>query len=148
MYLGQDSVAPRERIRQLDRLRFHNLHPEDECVILRLPSRRVDIQSMKDVILLCGGFVGVRFDGTELKAISDTTKDLEKTWTQLDALYKSIPSAVTKDSSQLDADKAAVVAEFHALCDNYIRDLQVIQQIVRDKQATIDKTAETLKGML
>lgn len=146
MYLGQSSIAPRERIRELDRLRFHNLHPEDECVLLRLPSRRIDIQSTKDVIMLCGGLVGVRFESAELRLISSTCADLERTWVQLDRLYKSMPSAVTKIGGAVDdIDMQQVVEDFHKLCDNYVHDLQNIQDIVKAKQATIDRNAELMK---
>lgn len=145
MYLGQSSTPPRDRIRELDRLRFHNLHPEDECVLLRLPSRRVDIQSLKDVIMLCGGLVGVRFESSELRLISGTCSDLERTWVQLDRLYKSMPSAVTKMGSSSDIDMQQTVEDFHALCDNYIRDLQNIQDLIKLKQATIDRTVEPMK---
>lgn len=145
MYLGQSSTPPRDRIRELDRLRFHNLHPEDECVLLRLPSRRVDIQSLKDVIMLCGGLVGVRFESAELRLISGTCSDLERTWVQLDRLYKSMPSAVTKMGSSNDIDMQQVIEDFHALCDNYIRDLQNIQDLIKLKQATIDRSVEPMK---
>lgn len=146
MYLGQSSTAPRDRIRELDRLRFHNLHPEDECVILRLPSRRIDIQSMKDVIMLCGGLVGVRFEGSELRSISSICSDLERTWAQLDRLYKSMPSSVTKVGGPQDnIEMQQVVEDFHRLSDSYIRDLQIIQDIVRAKQAMIDRNAEPMK---
>ncbi len=89
-YMKQLNISVQERMRIMDRFFLHNPHPEEECALLNLPNSRLHLHSLKDVMYLSGGLVGIRFEGDELKDASSLLKVLSNLWAELDKNYKSM----------------------------------------------------------
>lgn len=145
-FINKTSVSAQERMRSLDLFNLHNPHLEEECKVFNLPSNRLHLQSMKDIMYLCGGLVGNRFTGDELKLVSNLVKILAQKWNEIDSLYKSMASNDRKfvfkpdseDVPPIPTATTEIVANFHTLCDNYLVEIKVLQELVRKKQAEVD----------
>ena len=79
-----------ERMRALDDSRMRT--PTDkECSELNIPNDRLNIHSMKSILLLCGGCVGVRFTSEELQQLDLLTASCEEVYKKVDFAFKAIP---------------------------------------------------------
>lgn len=138
-YIKQLSTSPRERIRQMDSLRLHRPHPDKECKVLKLEDRRINLHSLEDIMYLCGGLTGARFEGVEIKSMMAWTKELERLWKDIDQVYKSLPSQITKENSpNSEQDEvSSKIAFFNDVCDQYLLIIQNVQSLVKSKQLAL-----------
>ena len=68
-----------DRMRVLDGLRKPNPLPE-ECDLLHISDKRLDIHVLKEILFLCGGNAGGRFSGNEFQLLSTLSKALPRIW--------------------------------------------------------------------
>lgn len=142
--IGHRNISCAERMRELDLFHFHAPTAEERAVV-HLPSERLNLQSPKEVFYLCGGLVGVRFEGHELRHLTELTTELSRLWDQLAAVFTLFHLALKKFriEAQPDPNCASTksVMEFHDLGDRYLSRMRDLQDIVVKKQATIDRDA-------
>jgi hypothetical protein len=152
-YVGQRSLSAQERMRVMDRFFLHNPHLEEECAWLNLPSNRLHLHSLKDVMYLSGGLVGVRFESDELKDAGQLLKILGTMWADLDKIYKNMSTSERKLTWTTENTADAVlnlqlqsVSHFHDQCDAYLRHIKILQSLIRKKQSQID--SNSVKGTI
>ena len=157
-YMNKVAVSPQERMRTLDLFNLHNPHPEEECKLYNLPSNRLHLHTLKDIMFLSGGLVGGRFSSDDLKHAGEVTKGLAKQWSEIDSLYKSMSASdrkfVFKTPSQdnnTDIPPPIIVTpdcvtNFHALCDSYLTKIKDLQDLVKRKQSEINLNDASSKG--
>jgi hypothetical protein len=151
------SITPKDRMRNIDELRKHVPTPE-ECDVLNVPSDRLFVDNIKDVLYLSGGCAGVRFSTAELKSlqslisnIKDLVKILEKTYAKLTPEQTKLNINPTS-SEQIDrsAESASgasnmTVMYFHGVADDLTQLISQLQVVVHEKQKLIDKSAAKMK---
>lgn len=142
------TISLRERMRDLDNFHLHRPHPEDECQYLNLPNNRLNLHVVKDIVYLCGGLVGVRFEGDELKAINSFATHLQNCWVQLEQRFKSMTSSDLKHvpSNPNDTIISSEATQFCELADKYMMIVASLQELVKKKQSTIDRTNAITTG--
>jgi hypothetical protein len=130
----ENDLGPREIIRRLDKFKLHQL-TSDESNILNLPSRRLNLHSMKDIMLLCGGSAGVRFETDDMKFINTLLQQLQQIWTDVDGIYKELPSSVTKSSKNaVDEIQLELISSFNERAKEYVERLVELQTFIRRKR--------------
>ncbi len=139
-YMKQLNISVQERMRIMDRFFLHNPHPEEECSLLNLPNNRLHLHSLKDVMYLSGGLVGIRFESDELKDASTLLKVLSNLWAELDKNYKSMTNNERKIiwGNEVEGDGTSKVGQFHKQCDEYLCYIKELQLLVVKKQSQID----------
>jgi hypothetical protein len=163
-YIGVHNVSVQDRMRVMDRFNLHNPHAQEECTFLNLPSNRLHLHSLKDVMYLSGGLVGVRFESDELKQTSELCNQLAVLWADIDKLYKGMSSierktilstsaVVVTAEATLDTNPDAIldvkvdnVTKFHQLCDQYLEIIKDLQRMVLKKQGQIDVNEAGIRG--
>ena len=155
-----------ERMREVDDIRMRAPVPE-ECTELNIPDSRLNLHSLQNILLLCGGCVGVRFSGDDLQELIASTTACETLFVKIDAAFKTLPTTaknrrlhgpyeVTESTSSssvrcLHPDDIAVgsesidVANVQYQLDGYIDKMRQLQILVRTKNATLPSPEERLK---
>lgn len=135
------SLSCRDRMRELGKYHFHIPHPEEECEFLNVPDKRINLHSFKDVMFLCGGLVGVRFESEEIRALHRIANELERFWIALEHLFEAMHQTQQK-MSIADATESndASAMSLHNMAADYLKRMEEMQSIVRVKQASIDRT--------
>ena len=156
-----------ERMREVDDLRMRVPVPE-ECTELNIPDSRLNLHSLQNILLLCGGCVGVRFTGDELPALIASTTACETLYVKIDTTFKTLPMTAknrrlhgpyeiiesTTSSSSVRCthpEDIAVgsesndVANVQHQLDGYIDKMRQLQTLVRTKNATLPSPEERLK---
>lgn len=148
-------ITPTERMRSIDELRKH-MPTSEECDVLNIPTDRLFVDNIKDVLYLSGGCAGVRFTTAELKSlqalvlnIHDLVKNLEKTYAKLSPDQTKL-NINPSGSEKIDRNDDYVASNmkimyFHGVADNLIQLISELQVIVHEKQKLIDKTATKMK---
>lgn len=143
---NQRSINLRERMRELDNFHLHRPHPDEECEYLNLPSNRLNLHSMKEVIYLCGGLVGVRFEGEELKSITAFTSQLERLWADIENSYKELSHTDHRLVPTSGTELTGPANRFCELADQYMEVVKALQEIIKKKHSTIDRTTAVATG--
>ena len=84
-----------DRMRFIDSVRRYLPIPS-ETVDLNLPDERLNLHEMQHILLMCGGYKGVRFTQTELFHVQDVSKALVKAFEYLENEYERHPSRIKK----------------------------------------------------
>ena len=148
-------LSSTERMRVLDDLHRHAPLP-DECLQLGIPDDRLDLHRTKDVLLLSGGCLGVRFSSDELGEIARLLATLSPLWDFLQARFAAMTSLQKKavlsggpyptaDAPEEwdEADRAAGEAVgFHCEADAYSGAMAQLQAVIRRKQAAIQRGSD------
>lgn len=143
-FLGHRSISCAERMRELDMFRFHN-PTEAERETVHLSTSRLSLHTSKDLLALCGGLLGVRFETEELHQLNDIAHRLSELYERLSFIFTNFHLSLKKfridsvPSETCESTKA--VMEFHNLGDEYLTLVKDLQSIIRRKQATIDRDA-------
>lgn len=93
--LAQWSTAAMDRMRMLDSMRKPTPQP-DECSLLNISDRRLDIHSLADIWNLCGGSVGGRFSNTEFHLARSYSKNLSEIWENINAAFERLDKTQRK----------------------------------------------------
>ena len=155
-----------ERMRELDDIRMRVPVPE-ECTELNIPDSRLNLHSLQNILLLCGGCVGVRFTGDELPALIASTTSCEALFVKIDSAFKALPTTdknrrlhgpyeVIESTSSSSVrcthpDDIAAGSESNEIAnvqyqlDGYIDKMRQLQTLVRTKNATLPSPEERLK---
>lgn len=150
--VSQWRLSSTERMRVLDDLHRH-APLQDECLQLGIPDDRLDLHRTKDVLLLSGGCLGVRFSSDELVEIARLLAALSPLWDALQARFAAMTSLQKKailtggpyptaDAAEEwdEADKTAGEAVgFHVDADAYSAAMALLQALIRKKQAAIQR---------
>lgn len=148
-FIKHRSMTCAERMRELDLFRFHT-PTEQERGIAHLPTDRLNLQSPKDVMYLCGGLVGVRFNTDELHHLTDLTHRMASLWDNLVRLFEAFHLSLKKfriESEPRDScESTRAVMEFHDAGDAYMVAVQELQSFVKAKQGSIDRNAHINLG--
>lgn len=153
-YIGQFNVSPRERMRQLDLFYMHSPDPEKECKFLNLPSDRISLHSLKGIMFLCGGLVGMRFENDDFHNLSSYLKDMSILWTNLNDVFqkvveldKKISTGSPKEEKSPSSDYTQeLIQEFNKDADEYLTIVLKVQEIVKRKQSLVDRDHSKLNG--
>jgi len=85
------------RMREIDSYRLHVPEPnERKRFLIPESTERMNLTDQKHLMVLCGGYAGVRFSSEDLEFIMTTTKKLSETFESLDSYFKSLPNAVKR----------------------------------------------------
>ncbi len=86
-----------DRMRVLDQCRKPSPLPE-ECDLLHISDKRLDIHVLKEVLCLCGGNAGGRFSGDEFSTLLEMTKTLPKLWNAANLVFDALDKTQRKVS--------------------------------------------------
>jgi len=159
--LSPDKIkkSPTNRMRDIDTFRLH-VPPEEERSDFKIPESmdRINIHDHKNVMVLCGGHVGLHFTSQEISDIMRLTGELERAFRTLEDYFSKLPNTskryclkdnttpavpVAVDNSvqpppppESQQDQACVeeVMTFHTLADAVEDILRETQDLVRRKQ--------------
>lgn len=81
-----------ERMRALDDLRMRT-PTEEECSDLNIPNDRLNFHSVQNILLLCGGCVGIRFTSEELQQLVSLSGACETHYLKIDLSFKALHQA-------------------------------------------------------
>lgn len=85
------------RMREIDTYRLHVPEPnERKRFLIPESTERMNLTDQKHLMVLCGGYAGVRFSTEDLEFIMKTTKKLSEEFESLDSYFKSLPNAVKR----------------------------------------------------
>jgi len=105
--LAQWSAPVIDRMRTLDNMRKPMPLP-DECSLLNIPDRRLDVHVLKDILMLCGCSAGGRFTTTEFAAARTGSQSLSELWestnTSFELLDKTQRKVVLSRSFSIPAE--------------------------------------------
>lgn len=143
-----------DQLRDLDLIRLHTPLKE-EVELLNISDYRMNLHIKNDILYLCGGLIGVRFNNDDLNLILNTIKNLNNLWNQLDLYYKTMNSIskkmivhdnnplINKDDIDSNIDNEELynnqqsILQFQLLYDNYLQQLIIIQDLIKKKQNEI-----------
>eukprot|EP01038_Epipyxis_sp_PR26KG_P008803 gene8803-11885_t len=152
-------ISLTDRMRQLDKLHFHS-PIESECNELNIPNNRINLHSMKEVLFLCGGAIGVRFCNEEFDFLRKLLLSLSTEWSNLEQEFKLIDNQLkktlcmifieddkptiscTKENEIIGEDQLNIILTFHKNIDLYIDSICELQKFVISKHETIDRSAD------
>lgn len=133
-----------ERLRILDNFHLHT-PTETECSQFNLPSSRINLLHLKDVLYLCGGLVGARFTSEDLLTLRELTGAMRILWENIEAQFKQLDTSGKKmilvEDSTGDANSSEVlgqVRQFHDLADRYLGEVTRLQGVVARIQQSVD----------
>lgn len=143
-------LSCQQRIRNVDEIRKHAPLPA-ECQDLNIPDDRLSLLSVKDILFLCGGCVGVTFSTEEFSQINSMIARLKPLADFTDSLFQKMsasskkrvlvkgpyfvrssesgsPDVATAEMNVDEEDKDALdVIEFHRAADAVVRVLREVQ---------------------
>ena len=143
----QKNMQLRERMRELDNFHLHRPHLEDECEFLNLPNNRMNLHTVKELTYLCGGLVGVRFDGDEFKLLHTYAAQLQSLWLQLEQSFKELSTPDLKLTPNTASELTPTATRFSNIADEYMQVIKSLQLLVCKKQSTIDRSNAITTGI-
>lgn len=149
----QQSGNATSRLRLLDSIRLHN-PLEIECTRFNLPSSRLNVLVLKDVLHLCGGLVGARFSSEELLQCKSLVKQLSDLWASIELKYKGLnasqkkiqwnAASSTSNSSEEANKEVEDVNKFFEETNEFLTKLQELQELIRKVRDSVDPEGKLL----
>jgi len=93
--LAQWSCSAIDRMRTLDNMRKPT-PLSDECSLLNISDRRLDIHALKDILSLCGCCAGGRFTTAEFTAARTGARTLAELWDTTNASFELLDKTQRK----------------------------------------------------
>jgi hypothetical protein len=93
-----------DRMLLLDEFRKHTVLASEASTLNITEGKRLDTHVLKDVLILCGGCKGNRFDSEEFNFITKLTKVLAPLYSNIDLYFKSEALSGSRKKKILDSD--------------------------------------------